>query len=246
MAYSATCITCATPRPHCPGLTLFLMPPGFDSKALKRPEFRRLALKCFFCGMDGSQYWKTDRAGTYETRNFSLSTIRGHGRTGLGGGRLWLGSRRMAFPVLKRYRSKEFDQNSLGKRWSRICGSTVNGQQGVFFSSLRNFGKGGLGRLEPANHGTRPRANLEGGDSYHTHTYRLKTGNASSLFPFHHLLHDVGARGAKELGGSCPGNNSQDEAEHYYMSPTHPHTHTHPHHDDTTNMHNTQAGLLFR
>lgn len=65
---------------HYSGPTLFLYAADFDSTALKRPEARRPALQCFFCGLE-----RKSTLQTYETRNFSLSTIRGHRRTGLEG-----------------------------------------------------------------------------------------------------------------------------------------------------------------
>lgn len=80
-------------------------------------------------------------------------------------------------------------------------GQRLTGNRGSFFPLLRNFGKGGLGGLEPANHGKGPRANLEDGDSYHTRPARERAMHLPLFFDFPHQLHDVGARGAKELGG---------------------------------------------
>lgn len=104
--------------------------------------------------------------------------------------------------------------------------------------------------MEPANHGKGQEPTSKMVISYHT--FGSKMGNASSLpFSIGHTMWGPGARGAKELGGLCPGNNSRDEAKRTphttrLLSPCHPPTHTittltRRH----TNMHNTQAGLLF-
>lgn len=125
-----------------------------------------------------------------------------------------------------------------------------NGQRATrdhFHSSeLRERGFGRVGASEPRKG---PRANLEG-DSYR-HPARKRSMHLP-LFP--HQIYDVGARGAKELGGLCPGINSRDEAKRArthtsfltFVTHPHPHAYTPSHATRHTNMHNTQAGLLFR
>lgn len=125
----------------------------------------------------------------------------------------------MAFPVFNRHRSEAFDQNSLGKKVVRgFVGQRLTGNRGSFFLSLSSeLRERGVAGLEPANHGKGPRANLEDGDFCHTHTHthtRTHTHPARKRamhLPFFfslpflpHQLHDVGARGAKELGGLWP------------------------------------------
>lgn len=101
------------------------------------------------------------------------------------------------------------------------CGNGLTGNRGSLFL-FGTSGRGGwAGGLEPANHG-RGQEPTSKTVIPTTHTSRSKTGNASSLvfLFFPHQLHDVGARGAKELGRLRPGNHSRDEAKR-----THTHTH---------------------
>lgn len=109
------------------------------------------------------------------------------------------------------------------------------GGGGVF--SLRNFGKRGAGGMEPANHGKGQEPTSKMVISYHTSGSKM--GNASSLpFSIGYTMWGPGARGAKELGGLCPGNNSRDEAKHTtHHTPsllvTHPPTPSQHSHDNT-------------
>lgn len=126
----------------------------------------------------------------------------------------------MAFPVSNQYRREAFDQNSPGKSGQGFMGQRSTGNRGSLFL-LRNFGKGGL---EPANHerGQEP-ANFKDDDLVFRPPFRSK---AAKLSAHSYELYDVGARGAKELGWLCPGNNSRDEAHTPFLSPTSSHTHT--------------------
>lgn len=63
-----------------------------------------------------------------------------------------------------------------------FVGQRLTGNRGSFFSLFGTSGKGGLGGLEPANHGKGPRANLEDGDSYHTCPARKRAMHLPSFF----------------------------------------------------------------
>lgn len=131
-----------------------------------------------------------------------------------------------------------------------------NGQQGVFFS-LRNFGKGGMGGRAGASEPRKgPRANLEDGDSYHTH---VPLENGQCIFPFFSVLPPSATRcggqgreGARQVAPRKSLAGRSKACTHTpLLSPTHTTrtptpSETHAHKRRHTNMHNTQAGLLFR
>lgn len=124
-----------------------------------------------------------------------------------------------------------------------FVGQRLTGNRGSFFPLFGTSGKGGWAdwNQRTTEKGQEPTSKKV------IPTTHIPLENGQCIFPFFpfpHQLHDVGARGAKELGGLCPGNNSRDEAKHTCHPPTpgrlHHLTHTHTH--TTTHKHAQYAG----
>lgn len=118
-----------------------------------------------------------------------------------------------------------------------FVGQRLTGNRGSFFPLFGTSGKGGWAdwNQRTTEKGQEPTSKKV------IPTTHIPLENGQCIFPFFpfpHQLHDVGARGAKELGGLCPGNNSRDEAKHTCHPPTpgrlHHLTHTHTHNDTQT------------
>lgn len=109
--------------------------------------------------------------------------------------------------------------------------------------------------MEPANHGKGPRANLEDGDSYHTHT-RARTHipleNGQCIFPSFLFSPSFPPPSATRCGGQGREGTRRVVAQEITRGTKAKHTHTcHPHHTptyaytishDTTHKHARHAG----
>lgn len=200
---------------------------------------------------------KTDRAGTYETRNFPLSTNRGSQVNRLGRGRLRLRLRRMASSRL-RPTSRHKNSTSLGKGGQGFVGQRLTGNRGGLFlslsSELREGGRAGWNQRttekgqEPTSKTVIPTTRPARKRAMHLPIF------SPCLFP-HQPAARCGGQGREGTRRVVPRKITRGTKQSTTCHPpTQIHTHTRLHNDTHTHthtrrhtiMHNTQAGLLFR